>query len=185
IGRVAPGYDIEIRDENGNFITPGNRGLLFIRGVRGVSLFKEYFGNDEANAKAFDDDGWFDTGDLVVMDEEGNLFFGDREKDMLKVGGENVAASEIETIINETGWVNECAVVGQKHAMLDEVPVVFVIPSPSAPSDLEAQLVNVCKENLTDFKVVRDVIIVDEFPRSTLEKISKNELRERLPTMEA
>ncbi|MEH6524435.1 MAG: AMP-binding protein [Sneathiella sp.] len=185
IGRVAPGYDIEIRDENGKYITPGTRGLLFIRGVRGVSLFKEYLGNDEANTKAFDDNGWFETGDLIVMDEEGNLFFGDREKDMLKVGGENVAASEIETIINETGWVNECAVVGQKHAMLDEVPVVFVIPSPSAPSDLEAQLVNVCKENLTDFKVVRDVIIVDEFPRSTLEKIAKNELRERLPTIEA
>ncbi|USG61950.1 AMP-binding protein [Sneathiella marina] len=185
IGRVAPGYDIEIRDEKGAYITPGSRGLLYIRGVRGVSLFKEYFDNDEANAKAFDDDGWFETGDLIVMDEEGNLFFGDREKDMLKVGGENVAASEIESVINETGWVNECAVVGQKHSMLDEVPVVFLIPSPSAPVDLAAQLVDVCEKNLTDFKVIRDVIIVDEFPRSTLEKIAKNELRARLPTIEA
>lgn len=104
---------------------------------------------------------------------------------MLKVGGENVAASEIEAIIIETGWVKECAVVGQKHSMLDEVPVVFVIPDPSAPSDLAAQLVNACTENLTDFKVIRDVIIVNEFPRSTLEKIAKNELRERLPTIEA
>lgn len=185
IGRVAPGYDIEIRDENGNYITPGTRGLLFIRGVRGVSLFKEYFGNEEANARAFDDEGWFETGDLIVMDEEGNLFFGDREKDMLKVGAENVAASEIETIILETGWVNECAVVGQKHYMLDEIPVVFVIPSLTAPEDLPLQIVNLCKENLADFKVVRDVIIVEEFPRSTLEKIAKNELRERLPTIEA
>jgi carnitine-CoA ligase len=185
IGRVAPGYDIEIRDEDGNYITPGSRGHLFIRGVRGVSLFKEYFDNAEANAKAFDDDGWFETGDLIVMDEEGNLFFGDREKDMLRVGAENVAASEIEAVILETGWVNECAVVGQKHFMLDEVPVVFVIPSPTAPDDLPKQIMTLCRENLADFKVVRDVIILDEFPRSTLEKIAKNELRERLPTIEA
>jgi len=185
IGRVSPGYEIEIRDpESGAPIKPGERGLLYIRGVRGVSMFKEYFGNPEANAKAFDDDGWFETGDLIIMDEEGNLYFGDREKDMLKVGAENVAASEIEMVILETGWVRECAVVGQKHFMLDEVPVVFVIPNPDAPADLKAALIEVCKTNLADFKVVRDVITVDDMPRSTLEKIAKNELRERLTVIE-
>jgi crotonobetaine/carnitine-CoA ligase len=185
IGRVSPGYDIEIRRPDGSHITPGERGLLYVRGVRGVSLFKEYFGNEEANAEAFDDDGWFDTGDLILMDEAGNLFFGDREKDMLKVGAENVAASEIEAVILETGWIKEVAVVAQKHFMLDEVPVAFVIPLPEAPQDLKSALIAACSKNLADFKVVRDVHVVDDMPRSTLEKIAKNELRARLPAIEA
>lgn len=185
IGRVAPGYDIQIRLPDGTAAPAGQRGRLFIRGTRGVSLFKEYFGNDEANAEAFDEDGWFDTGDLIMMDEDGDLFFSDRDKDMLKVGAENVAASEIESVINEAGWTSECAVVGQKHFMLDEVPVVFVIPGPNAPEDLKGSIIALCQESLADFKVVRDVHIVDELPRSTLEKIAKNELRDRLPPIEA
>lgn len=185
IGRVAPAYDIQIRKPDGTAAEPGTRGRLFIRGTRGVSLFKEYFRNEEANAEAFDEDGWFDTGDLIMMDEDGDVFFSDRDKDMLKVGAENVAASEIETVINATGLTTECAVVGQKHFMLDEVPVVFVIPAPGAPADLKEQLIAHCKENLADFKVVRDVHIVDELPRSTLEKVAKNELRDRLPAIEA
>jgi len=184
IGRVSPGYDIEIRRPDGSHIAPGERGLLYVRGVRGVSLFKEYFGNEEANTKAFDNDGWFDTGDLILMDEAGNLYFGDREKDMLKVGAENVAASEIEAVILETGWIKEVAVVAQKHFMLDEVPVAFVIPLPEAPQDLKSALIAACSENLADFKVVRDVHVVDDMPRSTLEKIAKNELRARLPAIE-
>jgi carnitine-CoA ligase len=185
IGRVSPGYEIEVRDPDGNFIKPGERGLLYIRGVRGVSLFKEYFRNPEANDNAFDDDGWFETGDYIIMGENGDLYFGDREKDMLKVGAENVAASEIELVILETGLVKECAVVGQKHFMLDEVPVVFVIPQANAPDDLADQIIAACRENLADFKVVREVFIVDDMPRSTLEKIAKNELRKTLPAIES
>lgn len=185
IGRVSPGFNIDIRDPDGCHIKPGERGLLYIHGVRGVSLFKEYFRNPEANAKSFDEDGWFETGDYARMDENGDLFFGDREKDMLKIGAENVAASEIEAVVMETGWVEECAVVGQKHYMLDEVPVVFLIPKAGAPDDLKHAIIDSCKKNLADFKVVRDVIILDDFPRSTLEKIAKNELRERLPAIES
>lgn len=184
IGRPSMGYAISIRRPDGSPVGPGERGALFIKGVRGVSLFKEYFGNPEATASSFDDAGWFETGDLIQIDPEGNLFFGDRDKDMLKVGAENVAASEIESLIMETGWLEECAVVGQKHYMLDEVPVVFVIPGPRAPADLEGEIIALCKEKLADFKVVRDVHIVDELPRSTLEKIAKNQLRDLLAPIE-
>lgn len=185
IGRASPYYDIQIRKPDGCEAPPGTRGHLFIRGTRGVSLFKEYFNNEAATAQAFDEDGWFDTGDIIMMDGDGDIFFSDRDKDMLKVGAENVAASEIESVISATGLVVECAVVGQKHFMLDEVPVVFVIPALGAPDDLKAKLIAHCKENLADFKVVRDVHIVDELPRSTLEKVAKNVLRDRLPTIEA
>jgi len=183
IGRVAPEYDIQIRTTQGQLAGPGERGLLFIRGVRGVSLFKEYYRNDAANSGAFDDNGWFETGDIVRKDEEGYLFFSDRDKDMLKVGAENVAASEIESVVMQTGLVEECAVVAQQHAMLDEVPVVFVIASGSAGSnaDVEAAIIAHCQENLATFKVPRSVFLVDTLPRSTLEKVAKNKLRQGLP----
>lgn len=188
LGRVAPEYDLQIRREDGSLAGPGERGVLFIRGVRGVSLFKAYYRNDEANEKAFDADGWFDTGDIVRSDGDGWLYFSDRDKDMLKVGAENVAASEIESVIMQTGLAEECAVVGQKHAMLDEVPVVFVIPSEAgkaAGAGLEAAIKAHCETNLADFKVPRSVFPVESLPRSTLEKIAKAELRAGLPTLEA
>ncbi len=185
LGRPSAAIDIQIRKEDGSLAGPGERGVLFVRGVRGVSIFKEYYRNDEANAEAFDENGWFNTGDIIRCDEHGNLYFSDRDKDMLKVGGENVAASEIEVVINQTGLVSECAVVGQKHTMLDEVPVVFVIPAAEPGEDFAETLIAHCRENLADFKVPRDVIVVDELPRSTLEKIAKAELRKRLPLIEA
>ncbi len=182
LGRVAPEYAIQVRRPGSlELVEPGEKGLLFIRGVRGVSLFKEYYRNPEANEKAFDADGWFETGDVVRIDAEGWLFFSDRDKDMLKVGAENVAASEIESVIMGTGLVDECAVVGQPHDMLDEVPVVFVIPAAGAdPATMADAIVAHCQTNLADFKVVRAVHIVDSLPRSTLEKVAKNQLRERL-----
>lgn len=184
IGRASPAYDIKIIDENGAWVAPGSAGRLHIRGVRGVSLFKEYLDDPEATAKCFDADGWFDTGDRVRMDVCGNLYFMDRDKDMLKVGGENVSAAEIETAIMASDLVNEVAVVGQKHFMLDEVPVAFVIPKPHAPDNVAELVILACRERLADFKVVRSVHVVEELPRSTLEKIAKNVLRDRLPTIE-
>ncbi len=185
IGRASPAYDIAIRRPDGTAIGPGERGRLYIRGTRGVSLFKEYYKNPQATNDSFDDDGWFDTGDLIRMDEDGDLYFSDRDKDMLKVGGENVSASEVEAVILETGWVAEVAVVGQKHTMLDEVPVAFVIAGPLAPSDLADKVIEYCTSELPAFKVVRAVHVVDDLPRSMLRKVAKNVLRDQLPTIEA
>jgi crotonobetaine/carnitine-CoA ligase len=187
IGRCAPEYAIQVRSADGEPVRPGEKGHLYIRGVRGVSMFKEYYRNPEANTAAFDEDGWFDTGDVVRVDEQGWLYFSDRDKDMLKVGAENVAASEIEVVIMQTGMVDECAVVAQKHHMLDEVPVVFVIPNDMgrarSADDLKRAVIEHCQINLPDFKVVRDVHIVDELPRSTLNKVAKNLLRDQLPAI--
>ena len=107
---------------------------------------------------------------------------------MLKVGGENVAASEIERVIALVPGVYEAAVVAQKHRMLDEVPVAFVIAAPGLAGDgardLPDQIIAECKAKLADFKVPRAVFVVDDMPRSTLEKIHKAELRKRLPVAE-
>lgn len=185
IGRVSPGYDIAIRDEDGRPTPKGKTGRLFVKGVRGVSLFKEYLKNPQATAEAFDDEGWFITGDRARMEANGELYFADREKDMLKVGGENVAASEIEAVIMESGWADEVAVVAQKHYMLDEVPVAFIIPNANAPENLKAAVIDHCRANLASFKVVSDVHVVADLPRSTLEKVAKNKLREQLSEISA
>ena len=180
IGGPAPGIEVAIRRDDDSDCEPGETGSLFIRGIRGITIFKEYLNNPKATANSFDKNDWFITGDRVRIDTEGYLFFEDRQKDLLRVGGENVAASEIEAVIYQSGWVQECAVVGQKHPMLDEVPVAFVKPDESAPADFKEKLIKHCQQHLADFKVIRDVHIVDDFPRAALQKIAKYKLREQL-----
>ena len=186
IGRPAPEYGIAIVDDDeipvaeARAIEPGGSGQLLLRGIRGLSLFQEYLGNAAATAGSFTADGWFRTGDRVNLLEDGSIRFGDRSKDMLKVGGENVAASEIERVIAAVPGVHECAVVARKHAMLDEVPVAFVLPAAHAPADLAERVMAACATQLADFKRPHELRLVSDFPRSTLEKIAKAQLRAQL-----
>ena len=126
-GRPAPGYGIRILHPDRTPVAPGETGNLECWGWRGIEMFLEYLNNPQATADSFTPDGWFMTGDRVTLERDGYITFADRDKDMLKVGGENVAASEIERVIALVPGVHELAVVAQKHRMLDEVPVAFVI----------------------------------------------------------
>lgn len=187
-GRPASGYEIRIlRDDMATPVEPGEVGHLECRGTPGIQMFLEYLNNPQATADSHTPDGWFKTGDRVRLETDGYITFSDRDKDMLKVGAENVAASEIERVIATVAGVYENAIVAQKHRMLDEVPVSFVIPVPGFPEerheDLKRSIITTCKARLADFKVPRDVHIVSEMPRSTLEKIHKAELRKRLPVI--
>jgi crotonobetaine/carnitine-CoA ligase len=180
IGRAAPEYQIRITDDDGRPTEIGDTGNLSIKGIPGLSLFAEYLHNEKATRESFDEHGFFLTGDRVERLEHGFIKFGDRAKDMLKVGGENVAASEIEQVIAMVPGVREAAVVAKKHPMLDEVPVVFIIPHggvAGAPPDLHDSVMAACRKSLADFKVPREVRLVDDMPRSTLEKVAKAELR--------
>ena len=115
--------------ETGALCAEGETGELWLRGTRGIQLFLEYYDNDEANAKAFED-GWFKTGDMVVLGAGGNLFYRERDKDLLKVGGENVSAREVEDVVTTVPGVAQVAVVGKHHDFLDQVVVAFVVPAP-------------------------------------------------------
>jgi crotonobetaine/carnitine-CoA ligase len=180
MGHPTPGYEIVIVDkETGALCPPGETGELWMRATRGIQLFLEYYDNPEANAKSFQD-GWFKTGDMVVMGEGGNVFYRERDKDLLKVGGENVSAREVEDTIGTVAGVGSVAVVGKRHDFLDEVVVAFVIKAPGASDDdtLAREVIDACRGSLADFKVPRAVYVVDEFPLGTLDKILKNKLRE-------
>jgi crotonobetaine/carnitine-CoA ligase len=98
MGKVAPGYEMLVVTEDGTLAGPGEMGEVWIRGVRGISVFLEYLNNPEANEKMFTDDGWCRTGDIVRLEAGGNVFYCDRDKDALKVGGENVSAREVEDV---------------------------------------------------------------------------------------
>jgi crotonobetaine/carnitine-CoA ligase len=180
IGRAAVEYELRVTGDDGTPTPLGGTGNLLIKGVPGLSLFAEYLHNEKATRESFDEHGYFITGDRVTLLDHGFIKFGDRAKDMLKVGGENVAASEIEQVIAIVPGVREAAVVAKKHPMLDEVPVVFIIPHAGverAPPDLHDTIMAACRSALADFKVPREIRFVDEMPRSTLEKVAKAELR--------
>jgi crotonobetaine/carnitine-CoA ligase len=181
IGHAAAEYEVAVVDETGRPVDVGETGELLVRGTPGVSLFGGYLRDAEATANAFDADGWFKSGDRVTVYADGAFTFADRAKDMLKIGAENVAASEIERVVITVPGVREVAVVGAPDSMLEEVPVAFVVAAGGHP-DLETTILNACRRNLADFKVPRAIRIVGDLPRSTLEKVAKHKLRELLRT---
>lgn len=178
MGQPAPGYEVAVVRDDGAPVAFGETGRLMIRGIPGLSMFYEYLGDPRATAAAFDEDGWMETGDRATPYEDGHLRFEGRGKDMLRVGGENVAAAEIERVIQSVTGVFEVAVVARPHDLLGEVPAAFVIPA-GVQTDLADRILSACRAHLADFKVPREVIVVDELPRSTLNKVSKKDLRAR------
>ncbi|UOY01765.1 AMP-binding protein [Blastococcus sp. PRF04-17] len=179
MGRPAPEYEVAVLDDDGAPVEPGATGALHVRGRRGVSLFLEYLHDPEATARAFTPDGWLVTGDRARLEDDGTLSFVERDKDVLKVGGENVGAPEIERALLAVPGVQEAAVVGRPDPMLGEVPVAFVLPRPGAEVTADA-LERSCADLLTPVKRPREVRIVAALPRSTLDKVAKAELRSLL-----
>ena len=179
MGVLTPEYEISIRRPDGSDAAYAETGRLWLRGMPGISLFAGYLHNPQATEAAFDEDGWFDTGDEVTMLPNGELFFVGRGKDMLRVGGENVAAVEIETAIMAAGGVVEVAVVARPDPMLDEVPVAFVVASGGTDGLADAIHAH-CATALSAFKRPREIRLVDELPKGLLDKVLKKDLRERL-----
>jgi crotonobetaine/carnitine-CoA ligase len=176
MGRPAPEYAVTVVDADGRPVPPGGSGELLVRGERGVSLFAEYLGDADATARAFTQDGWFRTGDRVRWEESGALTFVERDKDVLKVGGENVGAPEIERVMRGVAGVREVAVVGRPDVMLGEVPVAFVTVAPHSTWTGQA-LAEHCAALLSGPRRPREVRVVDDLPRSTLDKVAKAQLR--------
>ncbi|CAO5247851.1 AMP-binding protein [Frankia sp. AgKG'84/4] len=180
IGRPAPQYQVRIRTADGRDAGPGEVGELQVGGVPGLSLFAGYIADPAATTKAFED-GWFRTGDLVTQLPDGAVRFAGRAKDMLKVSGENVAAAEIERVVNTVPRVLASAVVGRADRIRGEIPVAFITLRPDAGTDhdvLREEVLAACRAALADFKVPHDVHVIDELPRATLDKVAKGTLRE-------
>lgn len=184
VGRPYPGYTIRIENEDGSSVRPGETGHLLIGAVRGLSIFQEYVDNPQAMAEAFDARGFFRTGDRVTLHEDGWIQFKDRVKDMIKVGGESVSASEVEAAITAAGGVAEVAVVARPDAAYGEVAIAFVVLEGAGDADEEGgratlqRIVQHCGQSLAKFKQPRDVIITPSLPKIGNNKINRPALRE-------
>ena len=171
-----PGMEVRITDpDTGADLPAGVEGEVL---YRGPGLFDGYHRAPDLNAECFDEDGWFHSKDVGVRDEDGRLTFRSRLKDMLKVGGENVASPEIEGVIAEHPDVMIVAVVGAPDARYTEVACAYVQLKPGSACQA-ADIIGICNGKIANFKVPRYVRFVEEWPMSGT-KIRKAELREMI-----
>ncbi len=176
LGVPLPGLEVKIVDhESGAEAPTGQQGEIL---VRGYSLFDGYYKDPEKTSAAFDTDGFFHTGDIGSFDADGQIMFHGRIKDMLKVGGENVAAAEIESHLARHPAVKLAQVVGIPDERLQEVPAAFV-EIHEGHEVTQQDLIEFCRGEIASFKIPRHVRVVDEWPMST-SKIQKFRLRDRL-----
>ena len=176
LGRPLPGLEVRIvNPDTGAECPPGERGEIW---VRGYSTLIGYYKDPEKTAAAIDADGWYHTGDVGSLDARGTMMFNGRIKDMLKVGGENVAAAEIEACLQRHPGVKLAQVVGVPDARLVEVPAAFVERKGDV-AVTDQELMEFCRREIAGFKVPRHIRFVAEWPMST-SKIQKFRLRTEL-----
>ena len=173
-GRPAINVETRIVDDEDRPVPPGVVGEIVHRGPH-VTL--GYWKNPEKTAEVFRN-GWFHSGDLGVIDEEGYLSVVDRKKDMIKTGGENVASREVEEMIFTHAAVSEVAVFGVPHPHWIEA-VMAVIVLRAGHSISETEVVQFCRERMASYKVPKLVEVIDELPKNASGKILKRELRDR------
>lgn len=168
LGRPTPGYEIRIADaETGRTeLGVGETGELQVRATRGVQIFLGYANNPAANAAAFTEDGWFRTGDIVRLDASGEFFYVDRGAYRLKVGGENVSASEVEEALYSVPGVREAAIVAQPDEALSEVVAAYIVVQDGINQEATRALIDkICAEKLSKFKRPRSIYFLDELPK--------------------
>ncbi|CAH0496156.1 class I adenylate-forming enzyme family protein [Novosphingobium sp. CECT 9465] len=177
-GKPVPGIEVKIVDlDSGTEAAPGAVGEIL---VRGYCVMEGYHRSPEKTAEALDSEGWLHTGDLYARGADGQLTFHGRAKDMLKVGGENVAAIEVEAYICSHPAVKLAEVVGRPDPRLDEVPVAFVELRPGHTATAQ-ELIDFCQGRIASYKVPRAVFFMNdgEWPMSAT-KVDKRALRTRL-----
>ena len=175
-GSPYAGVQLRVVDvETGQVLPPGERGEITIKGF---SLFEGYYKSPEKTAEVVDTDGWFHTGDLGAIDEGGRVVYHGRIKDMLKVGGENVAAVEIESYLCTHPAVQLVQVVGVPDSKLVEVVAAFIQLEPGASCTAE-EIIDYCRGKIATFKMPRYVRFVEDWPMSAT-KIQKYKLRRTL-----
>ena len=173
IGLPMPATDMAILDEAGNEVEIGERGEI---SVRGPQVMKGYWERDDATSEVMTADGYFRTGDIGVMDEEGYFKIVDRKKDMILVSGFNVYPNEVEDVMSGHPKILECGVIGIDDEKSGEVPKIYVVRSDDSLT--EEEVIAYGKENLTGYKRPRYVEFIDELPKSNVGKILRKDLRE-------
>jgi long-chain acyl-CoA synthetase len=163
---------MQVWDDEGNELPQGEVGEIVIRGH---NIMKGYWNRPDANREAITEDGWFRTGDMAKMDEDGYFFIVDRKKDLIIRGGYNVYPREIEEVLYEHPAVQEAAVIGVPHDELGEEVGAAVVLKEGESVD-EDELKSYVKEQVAAYKYPRKVWFTDELPKGPTGKILKREI---------
>jgi malonyl-CoA/methylmalonyl-CoA synthetase len=173
VGFALPGVSLRVQDEDGQSVPTGEIGGIQ---VKGPNVFSGYWRMPEKTTEEFTADGYFKTGDVGKIDENGYITIVGRSKDLIISGGYNVYPAEVEGYINELPGVAESAVVGVPHPDFGEVGVAVVIPKPGAALE-PGQIIATLKTRLANFKIPKQCFVVTELPRNVMGKVQKNLLR--------
>jgi fatty-acyl-CoA synthase len=177
VGRPMPGVEIGIRQPEGkDFLPAGEPGEVCFKGW---CITKGYFDDPQKTAEALDDEGWFRTGDLGVIGSDGYVRLVGRIKDMIRVGGENVAAADVEAVLLKHDAVKQAVAVGMANDRLVEVVAVFV-ELKTGKQRTEQEIMDYCRQHLASFKVPRRVVFVNDWPMTGAGKIQRYVLKESL-----
>ncbi|OMP66375.1 class I adenylate-forming enzyme family protein [Domibacillus epiphyticus] len=172
VGLPVPVAEIKTVKTDGRVCAPDEVGELYIKGPMVVP---GYWENDEANKKAFDDDGFWKSGDLARIDPDGFVYIMDRKKDMINRGGEKIYSIEVENALYRHPKVLEASVVGMEDPLFGEYVKAYVVKKPE--SDVtESELIQFAKEQLADYKVPKEIEFLDELPRNAGGKVLKTRL---------
>jgi fatty-acyl-CoA synthase len=175
-GAPCEGFEVRVIDpDTGRDQPRGTPGEVV---VRTRYLMQGYYRDPESTARAVDADGWFHTGDAGILRADGHLRFVGRYKDMIKVGGENVDPTEVESYLTGYPGVRQAAVVGYPDARLGEVPVVFLQAAAPGATVAPDELIAFCRGRIASFKIPRHVFVVDELPMTSSGKVQKARLRD-------
>ncbi len=175
VGLPFPGSEVRIVDDADRILGPGEVGHVQ---VRGPNVFRGYWRLPEKNREEFTGDGWFRTGDMGMLGEDGYLTLVGRAKDLIITGGLNVYPKEVEDVIDGLPGVRESAVIGLPHPDFGEAVTAVVVPEPGAELSEEA-IIAAVRQVLAGFKVPKRVLFVQELPRNSMGKVQKRDLRER------
>jgi long-chain acyl-CoA synthetase len=173
IGLPVPSTDASIRDDDGNEVPIGKLGEICIRGPQ---VMEGYWQKPEETAKVMFPGGWFRTGDIGRMDEAGFTYIEDRKKDMILVSGFNVYPNEIEGVVVELDGVLEAAAIGVPDEKSGEIVKLFVVKNDESVTTDE--IIAYCRENLTGYKVPKEIEFRDDLPKTNVGKILRRALRD-------
>jgi long-chain acyl-CoA synthetase len=173
IGVPVEGVEMRVVDEAGNELPQGEVGEI---AIRGHNVMKGYWRREDATAEAIDADGWFKTGDMAKVDEDGYFFIVDRKKELVIRGGFNIYPREIEEVLYEHPAVREAAVIGVPHDQLGEEVAAAVALKSGAEADA-AELHDFVKQRVAAYKYPRHVWLFDELPKGPTGKILKREIK--------
>ena len=176
IGLPLPGVDLRVAGGGGTPAGPGEVGEIEFRGP---NVFPGYWGMPEKTAEEFTADGYFRSGDLGRIDEDGYVAIVGRGKDLIISGGLNVYPKEVEAVIDKLDGVAESSVIGLPHPDFGEQVTAVVVREPGAAGPDGQSVIDALKHDLAGFKVPKQVFFVEELPRNAMGKVQKSVLRER------